>query len=156
MKYRRTAGGSVFLAVETRQAEGRPLDGRARRRPRRTGSTTMSGLAAAMALALSALPAPAIEVEPGECREASQFIGNAARARDNGYSREKFVARFDEDIMLLSSMRPETRWFVHGDNETRFLRAAILSVYDAPRPPAAHEGSFLAACLEAAGRAAPG
>jgi hypothetical protein len=156
MKCRRTAGRIVFLAGETRQAEGRPLDGRARRTPRRTGSTTMSGFAAATALALSALPAPAIEVEPGECREASQFIGNAARARDNGYSREKFVARFDEDIMLLSSMRPETRWFVHGEPETRFLRAAIAQVYDAPREPATHERGFLAACLDAAGRAAPG
>jgi hypothetical protein len=116
----------------------------------------MSGLAAALVLALAAPPAPAIEVEPGECREASQFIGNAARARDNGYSRDKFVARFDEDIMLLAGMRPETRWFVHGDNETRFLRAAILQVYDSPREANAHERIFLAACLDAAGRAAPG
>lgn len=112
----------------------------------------MSGLAAALVLAL----AVAIEVEPGECREASQFIGNAARARDNGVSRDKFVGRFEEDIMLLAGMRPETRWFVHGDNETRFLRAAILKVFDAPHPPTAHESAFLAACLDAAGRAPPG
>jgi len=112
----------------------------------------MSGLAAAIALAL----AVAIEVEPGECREASQFIGNAARARDNGISRDKFVGRFDEDIMLLAGMRPETRWFVRGDNETRFLRAAILQVYDSPREATAHERIFLAACMDAAGRAAPG
>jgi hypothetical protein len=116
----------------------------------------MSGLAAAVALALSALPAPAITVEPGECREASQFIGNAARARDNGISREKFVGRFDEDIVLLSSMRPENRWFVHGDSETRFLRAAVIEVFDTPRPPPAHEREFLSSCIDAASRQPPG
>jgi hypothetical protein len=117
---------------------------------------SMIRAAATVALALVATAAAGIEVEPGECGEASQFIGNAARARDNGISRERFVGRFDDDVLLLGSMRPENRWFVHGDNETRFLRAAVLAVFDAPQAPGAHERAFLAACLRAAGLQAPG
>jgi hypothetical protein len=71
-------------------------------------------------------------------------------------SREQFVGRFDEDIMLLSSMRAESRWFVHGEAETRFLRTAVVAVFDAPRPPSAHEREFLSVCLEAAARPSPG
>lgn len=116
----------------------------------------MKQAAAALALTLAALTAQGIEVEPGECREASQFIGNAARARDNGIGRERFVGRFDEDALLLESYPPESRWFIRGNDELRFLRAAVLGVFDAPRPPAAHERDFLAACLNAAGPRAAG
>lgn len=105
----------------------------------------------AMGLALTALGAQAIEVDASECREASQFIGNAAQARKNGATKEMFVGKLDEDIFVVSSYPPETRWFVHGDAEAQFLREAVKSVFEFPRDPKDHAASFLADCLRSAG-----
>jgi hypothetical protein len=111
------------------------------------------GAALGLALTLLALDAraAAIEVDADECREAAQFIGNAALSRQNGMSRESFVGRLDDDLMLLSSMPPERRWFVHGDAEASYLRAAVLDVFDAPRAPREHAQGFLVNCLQSAG-----
>lgn len=113
---------------------------------------TLAG-ALGVSIALLCQPAAAgdLEVDADECLEASQFIGNAALSRLNGMSRESFVGRLDDDLMLLSSMPPERRWFAHGDAEARFLRAAVLDVFDAPRAPRDHAQGFLTSCLKAAG-----
>ncbi|HEU0200741.1 MAG TPA: hypothetical protein VFR86_09920 [Burkholderiaceae bacterium] len=103
-----------------------------------------------LALLFAAGPAQAIEVDAGECREASQFIGNAALSRDNGMSKANFVGRLDEDLVILESIPPESRWFAHGEAEARFLRDAVLEVFDAPRLPVEHARDFLANCLRVA------
>ena len=108
----------------------------------------MSRRALALALAVFAPSAAALEVAAGDCREAAQFIGNAARARDNGIGKAAFVARFDEDVVILDSIPAAQRWFVHGPAEAEFLRAAIVEVFDAPRAPIRHSADFLAACLQ--------
>lgn len=108
----------------------------------------MKSPALALALAVFAPHALALEIAPGDCREAAQFIGNAARARDNGISKAAFVARFDEDVLILDSIPAAQRWFVHGPAEAEFLRAAIVEVFDAPRTPVRHSADFLAACLQ--------
>jgi hypothetical protein len=104
-----------------------------------------------LALLFTAGPAHAIDVDAHECREASQFIGNAALSRDNGMSKEHFVGRLDEDLVILESIPPESRWFAHGEAEARFLRDAVLDVFDVPRRPVEHARDFLANCLRVAG-----
>jgi hypothetical protein len=111
----------------------------------------MRSLLLGMGLALTALGAQAIEVDAKECREASQFIGNAAQARKNGATREMFVGKLEEDIFLVSAYPPELRWFVHGDEEAQFLRRAVQEVFQFPRDPKDHAASFLADCLRSAG-----
>jgi hypothetical protein len=102
-------------------------------------------------LAAASLSAQAIEVDAAECREASQFIGNAAQSRKNGATREMFVGKLDEDLFMISSIPPHLRWFAHGEREADFLRAAVLDVFDFPREPAEHAVAFLAHCLKSAG-----
>lgn len=60
-----------------------------------------------------------------------------------------FVARFDEDLMLVASFPAEQRWFVRGRAEAEFLRAAVIEVFDAPRAPDRHSDERLATCLRA-------
>jgi hypothetical protein len=102
-------------------------------------------------LTCSALGAQAIEVDAGECREAAQFIGNAAQSRVNGATKEMFVGKLDEDLFVLASIPPELRWFAHGDAEADFLRTAVLEVFEFPREPKEHASTFLVNCLKSAG-----
>lgn len=100
--------------------------------------------------------AGALQVNADECREGSEFIRNAALARGNGMTKEAFVARFDDDVVLLSSMPRQVRWFVYGDEEVALLRNAVLDVFDVPRSAAEHASHFLDRCLAAIGaREAP-
>jgi hypothetical protein len=107
----------------------------------------------ALGLALAASNAPALEVGASECREGSQFIGNAAQSRENGASKEMFVGKLDEDLVLLEAFPPPLRWFAHGPDEAQFLRNAVLDVFDFPKHPAEHAAEFLADCVRSAGLA---
>lgn len=82
-----------------------------------------------------------------ECHEASEFIEHAAMSRDNGYSKEKLVGRFDEDIMILSGMDPQKRWFVRSPGAIQFLRRALVDVFSAKRKPLDHGSTFLRSCM---------
>ncbi len=82
-----------------------------------------------------------------ECHEASEFIEHAAMSRDNGYSKEKLVGQFDEDIMVLSGMDPEKRWFVRSPGATQFLRQALTDVFSIKRKPKDHGSTFLRSCM---------
>ncbi|MFA9261934.1 MAG: hypothetical protein ACEQSB_01045 [Undibacterium sp.] len=82
-----------------------------------------------------------------ECHEASEFIEHAAMSRDNGYSKEKLVGRFDEDIMILSGMDPEKRWFVRSPGAMQFLRRALVDVFSAKKRPQDHGSTFLRSCM---------
>jgi len=101
-------------------------------------------------ISLAVFAAHAIEVDAAECREAAQFVGNAAQSRVNGASKDFFVGKLDEDLFWLESIPPEMRWFAHGENEAQFLRSAVLDVFDFPRAPSEHANEFLASCLQSA------
>ncbi len=82
-----------------------------------------------------------------ECHEASDFIEHAAMSRDNGYSKEKLVGRFDDDIMVLSGMDPQKRWFVRSPGATRFLREALVEVFAVKRKPGDQASIFRGSCM---------
>lgn len=83
-----------------------------------------------------------------ECEEATDFIRNAALSRNNGYTKQKIVGLFDDNVTVLSSMDPEKRWFVRSPGATRFLRDTLVIVFDAPGRPGEHAARFLESCLD--------
>lgn len=102
---------------------------------------------AASWLAAFTVPAGALTVTPQDCREGADFIGNAARSRDNGMPAARFVARLDEDLVLIQSFAPELRWFARDDDDARLLRGAALRVFAEPALPEAHGEAFLSECM---------
>jgi hypothetical protein len=82
-----------------------------------------------------------------ECFEGSDFIANAAHARENGMSRKAFLGRMEEDFRLIKAYPPEMRWFVKDEEDERFLMGAASDVFDAPQTPEGHRARFLAACF---------
>ncbi len=83
-----------------------------------------------------------------DCLEASDFVANAARSRDNGVGRAAFVDRLQEDFVAIRAFPPALRWFVHDDDDETFLEDAAISVFDRPQLPERHREAFLRACLE--------
>jgi hypothetical protein len=94
-----------------------------------------------------ALAAGASTLTVTECFEASDFIANAALARENGITREAFLDRLEEDFMVIQAFPPALRWFAKDHDDEAFLLAAARSVFDAPLAPEAHRANFLAACF---------
>ena len=82
-----------------------------------------------------------------ECFEGSDFIVNAAHARENGMSRAAFLARMEEDFMLIQAFPPELRWFAKDADDERLLLEAARDVFDAPAAPEDHRARFLAVCF---------
>jgi len=107
-----------------------------------------------LALALAALLlVPAAAARAGvpsvdECLEGSDFIANAARARDNGVARERFLDRMDADFATVRAFPPALRWFVHDDEDESFLRDSAQVVFDRPAAPEDHRTAFLRACFD--------
>jgi len=98
------------------------------------------------ALALLPIAASALTVSPRDCLEGAQFIENAAHARNNGVSREAFVARLDEDLQIIQAFPPQMRWFAQDDDDALLLRTAVLQVFAEGRAPKEHAARFLAVC----------
>ena len=86
-----------------------------------------------------------------DCVEGSDFIANAAHSRDNGMGRDAFVARMQDDFVVIRSFPPALRWFAKDHDDERFLLAAVARVYERPRTPAQHRADFLVTCLERLG-----
>lgn len=86
-----------------------------------------------------------------ECNEGGEFIRNAALARDNGITREFFVNKLVEDLMMIQSYPPSMRWFVQDASDEKFLSDAVFKVFDEPMKAEQHEASFVGACLQAVG-----
>lgn len=101
---------------------------------------------AATALALSGA-GTAGEKSLAECVEAGDFIANAARSRDNGMTREDFLARLDEDLAAIRAFPPALRWFAQDDDDERLLKSAARDVFERPLPPERHAGAFLDRCF---------
>jgi hypothetical protein len=112
----------------------------------------MRGLLLALMLLLSA--GAAARHSPGECREGSDFIRNAALSRDNGSTREFFIGRLEEDLETIRAFPAALRWFVHDQDDERFLRAEVEAVFDAPEPSEQHRAGFLERCTQRAARQA--
>jgi len=107
-------------------------------------------LAWALAAAAATLAPPARAGVPSveECLEASDFIANAARARDNGLPRERFLDRMDADFAAVRAFPPALRWFVHDGEDESFLRDSVQGVFDQPATPEDHRSAFLRACFD--------
>jgi hypothetical protein len=82
-----------------------------------------------------------------ECFEGSDFVANAALARDHGMTRAVFLARLEEDFVMIRAYPPALRWFARDAEDEQMLHAAVTEVFDAPRSPGAHRVRFLEACL---------
>lgn len=104
-------------------------------------------LAVAAAAASMTFGAAASQLSIDECVEGSDFIANAAHARDNGKSRLEFMGRLEDDLVLIQAFPPELRWFAKDPADEAFLRESARQVFDAPAAPEQHRKIFLAACL---------
>jgi len=91
--------------------------------------------------------AAARNISIAECSEGGEFIRNAALARENGISREFFLGRLEEDLMVIRAFPPELRWFVQDDSDEAFLSERAAKVFDEPKKPEEHEAAFVRDCL---------
>ena len=98
-------------------------------------------------LAASAFGVGASVPELQECLEGGDFIGNAARGRDNGIARSAFLDRMTADFAAIRAYPPQLRWFAKDEDDERFLLAAAAEVFDHPHEPEAHRATFVKACL---------
>jgi hypothetical protein len=101
-------------------------------------------------IALCSVAAQAGGSLPDECIEGSEFIANAARARDNGVGRETFLDRLEADLIAIRAFPPALRWFARDRDDEQFLFDAAARVFDRPRAPEQHHADFLAGCLDRA------
>ncbi|MEO8005973.1 MAG: hypothetical protein ABI771_13750, partial [Betaproteobacteria bacterium] len=92
-------------------------------------------------------PAQAHELSRVECSEGGEFIRNAALARDAGITREFFVNKLAEDLMLIQSFPPDLRWFVQDAGDEQLLSDAVFKVFDEPMPAEKHEAEFVGVCV---------
>ena len=102
-----------------------------------------------LAVALTQCAGGALAHKPSvqECREAGEFVRNAALSRDNGMPREAFMDRLNGDLMAIRSHPPALRWFAQDADDEAFLIAAIEKVFDTPQKSSEHESEVLQACL---------
>jgi len=89
-----------------------------------------------------------------ECLEGSDFIANAARARDAGTRSKEFLSRMESDFVLVHAFPSEFRWFVHDADDEVFLMSEARDVYAHPFNPEQHREVFLRACMERMGTSA--
>jgi hypothetical protein len=82
-----------------------------------------------------------------ECREAGEFIRNAALSRDAGMRREDFLDKLRGDLMSIRGHPPAMRWFAQDEDDEAFLVAAVEQVFDAPMKSTEHESEMLRKCL---------
>ncbi|MGQ0579517.1 MAG: hypothetical protein ACT4PQ_11490 [Betaproteobacteria bacterium] len=83
-----------------------------------------------------------------ECAEGGEFIRNAALARDAGASREFFVSKLEEDLLLIQAFPPQLRWFVQDAVDEAFLSRRVEKVFDMPLKPEQHEAAFISDCIQ--------
>jgi hypothetical protein len=115
--------------------------------PEERAMTNRWRCAAAVAAMSGWLVAGASAPSVTECFEGSDFIVNAAHARESGMRRADFLARLEEDFMLIQAFPPELRWFAKDADDERLLLEAARDVFDAPAAPEDHRARFLAVCF---------
>ena len=102
----------------------------------------LAAIAACVSLTAGASP-----LSVADCFEGSDFIANAALARDNGMPREAFLNRLEEDFQLIQAFPPALRWFAKDEEDEHFLAQFAREVFDTPDAPEGHRARFLAACF---------
>jgi hypothetical protein len=105
-------------------------------------------VAALLAACACVVPASASRPTMAECFEGSDFIANAALARENGMSRAAFLGRLEDDLELIQAYPPQLRWFAKDREDETFLYEYARQVFDEPLSPDQHRARFLAACLD--------
>ena len=85
-----------------------------------------------------------------ECSEVADFLGNAARSREGGMSRETFISRMRDDIQLIQAFPPELRWVVQDEADATMLLQEVVNVFDHAREPEEHSSTFAALCVRSA------
>jgi len=120
---------------------------RARRHTRRLESAWKLGV---VLLTFGCLPISGLahELSVEECVEGSDFISNAARARDSGVNKSTFLDQVQQDIVTIQAFPPPLRWFVQDEDDAEFLISGASGVFDQPQDPDAHRNQFLVACLD--------
>jgi hypothetical protein len=100
------------------------------------------------ALLAACLPFAAAAHQPtyAECLEASDFIGNAARSRDNGMERADFVGRLKGDILAIQAYPAHLRWFVQDPDDAEFLIDETEAVFEVREQPETHQAQFFKRC----------
>lgn len=92
-------------------------------------------------------PAAAHDLSVNECKEGSDFIRNAAVARDNGVEEEAFIDRISDDIEVIRSFPPQLRWFIQDDSDAKLLISAADNVFRHPKSAHAHQIDFFNDCI---------
>ena len=92
-------------------------------------------------------PAIASPHTVAECREGGEFIRHAARARDYGMPRERFMNQLEADLRAIQAFVPELRWFARDASDEQMLIEHAGRVFDLPLDPLQHENQFLTACM---------
>ena len=108
-------------------------------------AVALAVFATAGTLAMPTVHAHALSLD--ECSEGSDFIRNAALARDEGLQERQFVAQFQADVQALQRLPAELRWFVQDKDDEAFLLSAVRDVFRKPRPAAVHQTQFALACV---------
>ena len=88
------------------------------------------------------------ELSIQECREAGDFIKNAALSRDNGITREFFIQKIEDDLIVIKSYPAEMRWFAKDDYREGLLLGAAKRVFDEPTSAARHQIMFIDSCMQ--------
>lgn len=81
-----------------------------------------------------------------ECNEGSDFIKNAALARDGGMQEARFLDQIRDDIEVIKGLPRELRWFVQDEEDAEFLLRAATEVFRDPKEASVHQSDFLKAC----------
>jgi hypothetical protein len=105
----------------------------------------------ALTAALHGITAIASQPTMSECFEGSDFIGNAALARDHGMEEQAFIGRMEQDFRTIQAFPRQLRWFAHDADDEAFLIGAARVVFDTPALPEEHRRMFLLACFERMG-----
>ena len=87
------------------------------------------------------------ELSIHECREAGDFIKNAALSRDNGITREFFIQKIEDDLIVIKSYPAEMRWFAKDDYRESLLLSAAKRVFDEPTSAIRHQIMFIDSCM---------
>jgi hypothetical protein len=109
--------------------------------------TWLVRFAVTVAACACATAGSASKLSVAECFEGSDFIANAALARENGISREQFLGRMEDDFELIQAYPPQLRWFAKDHDDESFLFESAQQVFDSPLTPEQHRARFLAACF---------
>jgi len=88
-----------------------------------------------------------------ECFEASDFIRNAALARDAGMGADAFLGQMEDDFAAIRAFPTEMRWFAHDEDDAGFLLAQARAVFERPAGADVHRANFLRACVDRMGTA---